>query len=263
MDILLSGRLIKWLSGCAQKASTRAFARSSLVRASPCISLADPNLLCTITEQEITGDVLLELDANVLKTEIGIVAFGKRARIVNAIAELRRPPSIFESPSHTPARVTTPRSQTGQSLPYSHSHSASMQSSAPTQASSGWAYSPMYPPPGYQGSPVAASPVAETNLHASDGAHRNGWPIPEGEVPPQAETNGTDAQAVGLGLGFAQAMKDGVSCYSVNQFFCSHCSCLHCRSGLLTWCCHQAMVPLRLQLSEGTSVVLEKKTVAP
>ncbi|OSX59554.1 hypothetical protein POSPLADRAFT_1089639, partial [Postia placenta MAD-698-R-SB12] len=42
------------------------------------------------TEQEITGDVLLELDANVLKTEIGIVAFGKRARIVNAIAELRR-----------------------------------------------------------------------------------------------------------------------------------------------------------------------------
>jgi hypothetical protein len=46
------------------------------------------------TEQEITGDVLLELDVNLLKNEIGIIAFGKRVRIANAITELRRPPSI-------------------------------------------------------------------------------------------------------------------------------------------------------------------------
>ncbi|KIK57636.1 hypothetical protein GYMLUDRAFT_75254 [Collybiopsis luxurians FD-317 M1] len=45
------------------------------------------------TEQEITGDVLLELDVNVLKNEIGIMAFGKRVRIANAIADLKRPPS--------------------------------------------------------------------------------------------------------------------------------------------------------------------------
>ncbi|PFH47127.1 hypothetical protein AMATHDRAFT_50532 [Amanita thiersii Skay4041] len=44
-------------------------------------------------EQEITGDVLLELDANLLKTEIGIMAYGKRVRIANAIADLRRPSS--------------------------------------------------------------------------------------------------------------------------------------------------------------------------
>ncbi|KAI6152418.1 hypothetical protein BKA82DRAFT_4111061 [Pisolithus tinctorius] len=44
-------------------------------------------------EQEITGDVLLELDINLLKTEIGIVAFGKRMRIANAIAELHRSPA--------------------------------------------------------------------------------------------------------------------------------------------------------------------------
>lgn len=174
-----------------------------------------------LAEQEITGDVLLELDANVLKTEIGIVAFGKRARIVNAITELRRPPSIFESPSHTPARITTPRSQTGQSLPYSHSHSASMQSSAPTQASSGWAYSPMYPPHGYQGSPIAASPVAEGNPHTGDGTNRTGWPIPEAEVPAPAETNGADPQAAGLGLGFVQAMKDGVSTTGHPEYSCS------------------------------------------
>lgn len=51
-------------------------------------------------EQEITGDVLLELDANLLKTEIGIMAFGKRVRISNAISELRRPPSVSYSDHH-------------------------------------------------------------------------------------------------------------------------------------------------------------------
>lgn len=48
-------------------------------------------------EQEITGDVLLELDVNLLKSEIGIMAFGKRMRIANAITDLRRPPSIIYS----------------------------------------------------------------------------------------------------------------------------------------------------------------------
>lgn len=60
------------------------------------------------SEQEITGDVLLEIDVNVLKTEIGIVAYGKRVRIANAIAELRRPtsfefpmpPTMLEHPPH-------------------------------------------------------------------------------------------------------------------------------------------------------------------
>jgi hypothetical protein len=46
-------------------------------------------------EHEISGDVLLEFDANMLK-EIDIIAFGKRMKIASAISELRRPPS-FES----------------------------------------------------------------------------------------------------------------------------------------------------------------------
>jgi SAM domain (Sterile alpha motif) len=54
-------------------------------------------IILFLTEQEITGDVLLELDVNLLKTEIGIAAFGKRVRIANAISELRRPPSISYS----------------------------------------------------------------------------------------------------------------------------------------------------------------------
>ena len=52
-------------------------------------------------EQEITGDVLLELDLAILKSEIGIVAYGKRIRIANAISDLRRPPSILSSGQHT------------------------------------------------------------------------------------------------------------------------------------------------------------------
>ncbi|KAG1735024.1 hypothetical protein EDB19DRAFT_1638619 [Suillus lakei] len=78
-------------------------------------------------EQEITGDVLLELDINLLKAEIGIVAFGKRVRIANAIAELRRPPSIIfpdvQSPQHP------------QSLSHSHSYSYTHSRSGSTHQS--------------------------------------------------------------------------------------------------------------------------------
>ncbi|KAG7530680.1 hypothetical protein FFLO_04850 [Filobasidium floriforme] len=45
-------------------------------------------------EHEITGDVLLELDANLLK-ELEIPQFGKRIKIANAIADLRRPQSTL------------------------------------------------------------------------------------------------------------------------------------------------------------------------
>lgn len=74
----------------------------------------------------------MELDANVLKSEIGILAFGKRVHIMNAITELKRPPSVSSSdhqaaPIMTPP-IMTPRSQSN-SLTYSHSHNASLQSS--------------------------------------------------------------------------------------------------------------------------------------
>lgn len=48
-------------------------------------------LIFHFAEQDITGDVLLELDLDLLKTEIGITAFGKRKRIANAIKELKNP----------------------------------------------------------------------------------------------------------------------------------------------------------------------------
>ncbi|KAF8138820.1 hypothetical protein EV363DRAFT_1580521 [Boletus edulis] len=75
-------------------------------------------------EQEITGDVLLELDINLLKAEIGIVAFGKRMRIANAIAEIRFPPSIVLT-DHQPQHVQS----FSQSFSHAHSPSGSTQHS--------------------------------------------------------------------------------------------------------------------------------------
>jgi SAM domain (Sterile alpha motif) len=52
-------------------------------------------------EQEVRGDVLLELHMEVLE-EIGIVGYGTRIRIMNAILELRRISSVlsYEPPTH-------------------------------------------------------------------------------------------------------------------------------------------------------------------
>lgn len=84
-----------------------------------------------IIEQEITGDVLLELDVNLLKTEIGVMAFGKRMRIANAITDLRRPPSVVYSdhpttelptPSSPMYHTSTPPRVHSRSQSQSHSH---------------------------------------------------------------------------------------------------------------------------------------------
>ena len=82
-------------------------------------------------EQDITGDVFLELDLELLKTEIGIVAFGKRKRIVNIITELKTPATKPESTAHS------------ESL-FSHSRSIS---SAQGSSLNSLSLSPTAPPP--------------------------------------------------------------------------------------------------------------------
>lgn len=72
-----------------------------------------------VLEHEITGDILLELDANMLK-EVDIAAFGKRMKIANAIAELRRPPSMMSSgPPQSFAPSTSGQSRVDDGLIYS------------------------------------------------------------------------------------------------------------------------------------------------
>jgi hypothetical protein len=49
----------------------------------------EPSIVSKFAEHEISGDVLMEMDANILK-EIEITAFGKRFQVANAIKELKR-----------------------------------------------------------------------------------------------------------------------------------------------------------------------------
>ncbi|KAJ7654825.1 hypothetical protein B0H17DRAFT_993337 [Mycena rosella] len=91
----------------------------------------DEDVCDKFTEQEITGDVLLDLDVNLLKTEIGIMAFGKRMRIANAIVDLRRPASpsasfsynAQSSPQHPQYPVAYSTSQNSQPYPSSPQNS--------------------------------------------------------------------------------------------------------------------------------------------
>ena len=181
--------------------------------------------LTRASEQEITGDVLLELDANVLKSEIGIAAFGKRVRIMNAISELRRPPSVeeVEHPHEQQAAgsMLTPRSLT-HSFNYpasngshrSHSHSHSVQSSAHQSFNN----SPFGPPSpsalngnGHMALAALASPesplgnggdlpgspstMAKTGWRASDPGSIHG-----GTVNPDEDSRGRSPVGLGFGL---------------------------------------------------------------
>jgi len=61
----------------------------------------DDKVYDKFVKQEIAGNVLLELDMGVLKSEVNIVTYGKRICIANAIAELRRSPSVLSSDQPT------------------------------------------------------------------------------------------------------------------------------------------------------------------
>lgn len=93
-------------------------------------------LISRSAEQDITGDVLLELDVDLLKTEIGIVAFGKRKRIANAITELKNSPPTPEPESTAHPESLFSHSRSTSSAQGSSFNGLSLSSSAvPTSAS--------------------------------------------------------------------------------------------------------------------------------
>lgn len=154
--------------------------------------------LFTIKEHEITGDVLLDLDVNLLKTELEIVAFGKRMRIANAIAELRRPPSVISERTHSQSA----------SRSLSHQHSQSQSFSAPDSANPSLhnpfssVISAESPP--HTGDIVASPAVLPTPRRDSDpGSSQNNGS--SGSVGRSVTDNGGDTStastSIGLGLG--------------------------------------------------------------
>lgn len=159
-------------------------------------------------EQEISGDVLLELNQDVLKNEIGVTAFGKRVRIMNFITELKRPPSPSES-----EKLAAAAASRAQSLKYSHSHTPSMGSSAQHSFHSGGAFytGPQFSPVSSQ---MVSSPSAppgsgmgnsflttENSPHASE--FGQGWRASDpGSIHATTMGEQQNRDAVGLGFGF-------------------------------------------------------------
>jgi hypothetical protein len=72
-------------------------------------------------DNEITGEVLLKLDVDLLKSEIGIMAFGKRTQIMKSIADLCQLPSVTCSNDQLQFNHSTPQSQSA-SQPESYLH---------------------------------------------------------------------------------------------------------------------------------------------
>jgi hypothetical protein len=96
-------------------------------------------------DSRLKSDVLLELDVNLLKSEIGIMAFGKRMRIANAIIDLRRPPSIEYSDHQLSPTIQLHHSLTQFQL-QNRSHSHSRTQSQPNNQSHRSGF-PRTPPP--------------------------------------------------------------------------------------------------------------------
>lgn len=101
----------------------------------------DENICAKFVEHDISGDVLLELDATNLK-ELEIPQFGKRVRIATAINELRRPASGLSGTSPQPephsARSAPPTAFAGSTSPvvdgdqsWGHGRKVSMTPSTP------------------------------------------------------------------------------------------------------------------------------------
>ncbi|KAF8885751.1 hypothetical protein BD779DRAFT_1532251 [Infundibulicybe gibba] len=159
-------------------------------------------------EQEITGDVLLALDVNLLKSEIGIMAFGKRLRIANAITDLKRPPSITYSdhpePSPSSLMMPMPSQYTHHSQGHSRNQSQS-QSHHSYPGVSGHTYSQslqssLGSPLGYPGggSMLVGAMGPESPQHAGD---VSGSPITRNGDGGSDGSNAGDESAVIVGLG--------------------------------------------------------------
>jgi hypothetical protein len=65
----------------------------------------DEAVCAKFVEGEIAGYALLNLDVTKLKTEVGIIAYGKRFRIARAIAELRRHARVRSFLTRSPTRA--------------------------------------------------------------------------------------------------------------------------------------------------------------
>ncbi|KAJ7269414.1 hypothetical protein B0H12DRAFT_1095698 [Mycena haematopus] len=165
----------------------------------------DEDVCDKFTEQEITGDVLLDLDVNLLKTEIGVMAFGKRMRIANAIVDLRRPPSPSasfslgqSSPQHQQYAVAYSNSQNSQ--PYPHSPHFNGHSRTQSQSHSQQSYN------GHNSMQSSVGAPLNGYLAQTYGAAAAGGLISPESAPPTGDLMAAPMdENVGLGIPMSEA----------------------------------------------------------
>lgn len=158
--------------------------------------------------------MLLDLDVNLLKSEIGIMAFGKRMRIANAITDLRRPPSIIYSDQpdqlSPSSMMLTHHASLTPSQSLSHTHSRNQSQSHSHHSYPGTAPTPTYT---HSARSSVGNPLVYTNgngnMNGNGNINGNGYGYPA-RVSPQntpQEYGGSEAsvaeteQPVGLGIG--------------------------------------------------------------
>ena len=158
------------------------------------------------TEQEITGDVLLDLDVNLLKSEIGIPAFGKRMRIANAITDLRRPPSVIYSDHAVSQTHSRAQSQSVQSSPIFPGGGAQYSPGGPlTSAGFGTIMSIETPP--YTGDLTPETPRDQRRI--SDPISNASMSVSVTDADEGIPRNGAVGTGLGVGLGVAAAASMG------------------------------------------------------
>jgi len=160
-------------------------------------------------EQDITGDVLLELDVELLKTEIGVVAFGKRKRIANAISGLRDPPPAPEPESAAHSETLFSHSRNISSTQGSSINSLSLLTSAvpPVSATGSQTLGGLYQ--------SDSSRITEDTYSLSPGTPRSTGPRRESDPGFAQETlellNRTGSRNSIIGLGIQLTSKFQVS----------------------------------------------------
>lgn len=189
------------------------------------------------TEQEITGDVLLELDVNLLKSEIGIMAFGKRMRIANAITDLRRPPSI----EYSDHQLSPMQLHHSNSLTHSHSRTQSQSQSLPgttsaTTVGHGHSYSMQssFGPPGVGHASQQSGHLQDSPVNINDDMKSAG-PVSVGNGAATGIAAGMSAAAgVGLGIALSPMNHDAPSEVSSFMNMCTYMCLILCfKSDLL------------------------------
>ncbi|KAF9478688.1 hypothetical protein BDN70DRAFT_879712 [Pholiota conissans] len=179
----------------------------------------DQDVCDKFTEQEITGDVLLELDVNLLKTEIGIMAFGKRMRIANAITDLRRPPSVEYFDTNSASGQPSPMQLHHPTSPHSRTQSVSQSHHSFPGSGAGYAqhmYAGSSPSPqtynsqgfafvNQQFASVQEGPSEDHHSHNQTLGDASSAGAADGGVAGVAVAAGALAAAAGAGLGIAMA----------------------------------------------------------